>query len=493
MPELTDHELLSDFARSESEDAFAALVARYLNLVYSTALRSTGNSHHAEEITQAVFIILARKATGLSSRVVLSGWLYQTARLTAANFVKGEIRRQRREQEVYMQSTLNEPDTIAWEQIAPLLDDAMGRLGEKDRNAIVLRFFENKTAAQAAAALRLSEAATHKRTTRALDKLRDFFSKHGVNSTTAIISGAISIHSVHTAPAVLAKSITAAALAKGATASASTLTLIKGALKVMAWTKAKTAVVIGMAGILAIGTTTMGVKKHSAAVTENYFTLDQAVLKKAPPLLILRPSRYAHDPEGDCIISEYPDIYFPGKIMRRDCTFGEVLTTAYGIDESRVIFPPDAPKGRFDLLLTITNRPTELLSAELKKQFGYIAHQESRDADVLVLRVVDPTAAGLQIDTERTLFWDKRDTGRFAVKNFKMSDITFFLSTRYFGKPVVDETGLTNSYDFDLHWNGTINWNAQLAEVKRAMREQLGLELTPAKRSIEMLVVEKGR
>src|SRR3954471_22511531 len=109
MPELTDHELLAEFARSESEEAFATLVARYVNLVYSTALRYTNNSHHAEEVTQAAFIILARKAGKLSSKVVLSGWLYQTTRLTAANFTKGEIRRQRREQEAYMQSTLNEP------------------------------------------------------------------------------------------------------------------------------------------------------------------------------------------------------------------------------------------------------------------------------------------------------------------------------------------------------------------------------------------------
>ena len=110
MTELDDHELLAEYARTESEAAFAALVARYVNLVYSAALRFTGNPHHAEEITQAVFIILARKAGGLRRGTVLSGWLYQTARLTAANFVKGEIRRQRREQEAYMQSTLTEPE-----------------------------------------------------------------------------------------------------------------------------------------------------------------------------------------------------------------------------------------------------------------------------------------------------------------------------------------------------------------------------------------------
>ena len=93
MTEWDDHELLAEYARTESEAAFATLVARYVNLVYSAALRFTGNPHHAEEITQAVFIILAQKAGRVAARTVLSGWLYQTARLTAANFVKGEIRR----------------------------------------------------------------------------------------------------------------------------------------------------------------------------------------------------------------------------------------------------------------------------------------------------------------------------------------------------------------------------------------------------------------
>src|ERR1043166_3354772 len=130
----------------------------------------------------------------------LSGWLYQTARLTAANFVKGEIRRQRREQEAYMQSTLGQPQTMAWDQIAPLLDEAMGDLSETDRNAVVLRFFENKTAREVAAVLKVKEATAHKRVSRALEKLRKFFAKRGVTSTTAIIAGAVLANSVQAAP-----------------------------------------------------------------------------------------------------------------------------------------------------------------------------------------------------------------------------------------------------------------------------------------------------
>ena len=256
MTELDDHELLADFAHSESEVAFAALVARHVNLVYAAALRFTGNPHHAEEITQAVFIVLARKAGSLRPGTVLSGWLYQTARLTAANFVKGEIRRQRREQEAYMQSTLNEPDAAAWEQIAPLLDEAMGRLGETDRNAIVLRFFENKSAQEVAAKLKLNEAAAHKRVNRAVEKLRKFFIKRGVTLTATGIAGAVSANSVQAAPIGLAASVAATA-AKGTLISATITTLVQGTMKTMTWLKLKFAIGVGVAVVLAGGVATL--------------------------------------------------------------------------------------------------------------------------------------------------------------------------------------------------------------------------------------------
>src|ERR1039458_9270940 len=128
MPEPDDIALLRQYAERNAESAFATLVEKYVNLVYSTALRSVGNSHAAEEITQAVFIILARKARSLSQGTILSGWLYQTARLTAANFLRAEIRRQHREQEAYMQSLLNELEPEVWPQIAPLLERKSTRL-----------------------------------------------------------------------------------------------------------------------------------------------------------------------------------------------------------------------------------------------------------------------------------------------------------------------------------------------------------------------------
>ncbi|HTR40330.1 MAG TPA: sigma-70 family RNA polymerase sigma factor [Pseudomonadales bacterium] len=261
MTDVPDAELLERFARNDSEAAFAALVERYVALVHSVARRHTANPQQAQDITQAVFIILARKAGGLSGKTVLPGWLYQTARLTAANFQRAEMSRIRREQEAFMQSTLEEPanDTL-WLELSPQLDKAMACLGANERDALVLRYFQNKSMADVGRFLGLEENTAQKRVGRALEKLRKFFAKRGVASTTAIIAGVISANSVQAAPTGLAKTISVAAVAKGAAASASTLTLAKGALKIMAWTKMNTAVAVGVGILLMAGTATVTVK-----------------------------------------------------------------------------------------------------------------------------------------------------------------------------------------------------------------------------------------
>lgn len=245
-----DMELVREYVAQRSEQAFETLVSRHVNLVYSAAVRCVRNPHVAEEITQAVFVILANKARTLSRDTIIPSWLYRTARFAAADALKTQRRRTQREQEAHLQSQLNEPEDEAWRQIAPLLDTAMGGLNEKDRHAIVLRYFQNKSLHDVGMALGASDEAAKKRVNRALEKLRQFFTKRGVISTTAVIAGVISANSVHAAPAGLAKSVSAVAAAKGATASTSTLAIIKGALKLMAWTKAKTAAVIGAAALL---------------------------------------------------------------------------------------------------------------------------------------------------------------------------------------------------------------------------------------------------
>ena len=306
-----DMTLLREYARCNSEEAFAALVSRHVNLVYSVALRDVHDSHLAEEITQAVFIILARKAESLSPKIVLSGWLCRTARFTGANALTIQRRRQRREQEAYMQSALNEPEPDAWTQIAPLLGGAMEQLGQTDHDAVVLRFFEGKSFQEIGTALGATENAAKKRVAHALEKLRKFFRKHGIASTTTAIAVSLSANSVQAAPVALAKSVTVAAAAKGATASASTLTLIKGALKIMAWSKAKTAIAISAAVILAASTTTLVIQhRHPAQARTDFPKSSWALAGYANPASALETVFWAgnHADGKTLLTSMTPDL-----------------------------------------------------------------------------------------------------------------------------------------------------------------------------------------
>jgi RNA polymerase sigma factor (sigma-70 family) len=269
-----DMQLLKDYAGGKSEDAFAALVSRHINLVYSTALRRTSNPHHAEEITQSVFLTLARKAKELTPATILSGWLYQTARLTASNFLRTEIRRQHREQEAYMESVTNEPEPDLWRQVGPVLDEAMAELSEADRNAVVLRFFENKPMKDVGAALGASDDAAKMRVNRAVDKLRGFFEKRGIPISAAGLATVIAENSVQAAPAGLAAAVVQGvghSLATGAVAMAAT----KGAASFMTWTK------IGFAvGAAAVAVVTVEVAQVKPA-NEKIAQLQEQLQKQA--------------------------------------------------------------------------------------------------------------------------------------------------------------------------------------------------------------------
>lgn len=253
MQDRDDSSLLRQYAEASSEAAFTELVTRHLNLVYSVALRQVNQRHHAEEITQAVFIILARKARQLRHDRALSSWLFQTTRLTANNFIRSEARRQRREQEAYMQTALSEATPTPAAQIIPWLDAAVAALREADRQAIVLRFYEGRNLREVGAALGTSEEAAKKRINRALEKMQRYFEQRGIHSPAATLADTIATHSVHPAPAVLAPVVIAAAVTHGATASLSLTNLITGALKHMAWTQTKKYLIAGTATLLAAG------------------------------------------------------------------------------------------------------------------------------------------------------------------------------------------------------------------------------------------------
>ncbi len=318
MSAVNDMDLMREYADHDSEAAFAELVHRHVNLVYSVALRSTGNSHDAQDVTQAVFVIFAKKAMSLRHRTNLTGWLYETTRFTSRQLLRTRARQQAREQEAYMQSTLNHSETEStWRQLAPLLEEAMSRLSEQERTLVALRFFENRSVAETAVALGIQEWAARKRVERAMEKLRIHFSRHGVISTTAILAGAISANSVQAAPVTLAKTATAVALTKGATASVPTLTLIKGALKIMTWTKAKMAIVVGMGILLAAGTTTVVVIKTDTAINQRHAIAAQAGVMKGSVFPAIMKFAQAHQDEIPKSLADFKP-YLPANVAGVD-------------------------------------------------------------------------------------------------------------------------------------------------------------------------------
>ena len=219
-----DATLIRRYAETRAEEAFAEVVRRHIGGVYSAALRRVGGDVHlAEDITQRVFVALARKAASLSKHPFLTSWLYVSTRNEAANVVRSERRRKARELEAYtMQET---PSTQAaapdWSQVGPVLDEVMDELSENDRAAVLLRFVDQRAYAEIAVAMRLREDAARMRVERALDKLRVRLARRGVTSTAAALGVVLSNHAVLAVPAGLATTVTGTAIAVGGASGAS--------------------------------------------------------------------------------------------------------------------------------------------------------------------------------------------------------------------------------------------------------------------------------
>lgn len=211
-----DAELLRRYAAENSEAAFAELVARHLGFVYACALRRVGgDAGLAEDVCQQVFTLLARQARELATRPVLAGWLFTTARFTSARIVRGERRRQAREKEASLMREIfsDDPAPPDWERLRPVLDAALDHLGERDREAVLMRFFERRTFGEIGVKLGLTENAARMRVERALDKLHGLLARRGVTSTAAALGVALAAQPMVAMPAGLAASVTGAALA----------------------------------------------------------------------------------------------------------------------------------------------------------------------------------------------------------------------------------------------------------------------------------------
>jgi uncharacterized protein (TIGR03435 family) len=256
----------------------------------------------------------------------------------------------------------------------------------------------------------------------------------------------------------------------------------------MAWTKVKTAIVASAVVILAASTTTVVVKKaiypNSWADDPKYWELDSSVLGKVPTgVFIFRPTRFANGGGG---------VWAGDRMVVKNYSVGDLADNAYGFSWVRTLFPPDMPREHFDVMSTMPGGSKTLLKNELQKRFHLTAHAKMRDTGVLLLKVQNPNPPGLKAHRgDDGNSSSMAGNGIIKSQNQQLSGFFGTIESRV-GVPVLDETGLTGNYDLQLQWKRGPGESDKDAFV-RAVREQLGLELVPATRPIEMLVVEKAK
>jgi len=256
MADDSDQCLIRAYARNHCESSFGELVHRHIDLVHSTALRVLRDADLAQDVTQRVFLLLAQHSLKLQERSSLMGWLYETTRNAAINTVRSEERRRRREQEASAMKQLDANDSeILWQQIAPHLDEALAQLNVVERDVLLWRYFERRTAEQIGERLGLSAEAAQKRVARSLERLRGILAERGLTAPTTSLAALVSTHAVQSAPAGLAATAMAAANAASIVIPAtSTLQIL------MASTKLK----IGLAALVAASVATPLVLQHQA-------------------------------------------------------------------------------------------------------------------------------------------------------------------------------------------------------------------------------------
>ena len=493
MAELTDHELLTRFARTGEEAAFATLVTRHVNLVWSAARRFTGDDTLASEVTQAVFIILAQKAGRLSAKSVLTGWLYQTARLTAANALKENRRRQQREHQAYMEATLTPDETNeAWQQLAPVLDEAMHGLRTADRDAVLLRYFENKSLADVGAALGVTEDAARVRVNRALDKLRALLAKQGITFGAALLATAVVENSVQAAPTAIGKTITTVAVAKGAAATTSIAVIVNGTLKTMAWAKAKIVGFVFIVAAVLTGISVLSVDEYFQELGLSKTYIDD--LKKAPEMFLIQETHFG----GNFNLGR---AFIGAKFIGRNQTLENVIRSAYSdtlTNEYLVIFPNNMPSTRYDFIVTVTNKPQARFQELIRKKFGYTAHYENITTNWYALKV---SSSGAKL-TRSYSYKESSKVGLGFMGSVNMNQLCETLQI-YFSRtnPIINQTGVEGFYDYKFDWQ----WREDKSKTRDvldeenflsccyALKDQFGLEIIPTNAPLKMLVVEHVR
>ena len=392
-------ELLRRYADDRSEAAFEEVVRRNLNLVYSAAIRQVGgNPAAAADIAQAVFTELACQANRLTRHPALVGWLYTTTHRMAARYLRDETRRRRREHEAHaMQETHRSTDPEAdWNRLAPVLDEAMHELAEADRNALLLRHFQQRPYAEVGAQLGLSENAVRMRVDRALERLRKHLARRGITSTASAVVLALNGPAVAAAPSGLAANISAGALAAGAL-TASTL----GLLSLVSSTPFKVgAVVLGCAllstGLLVQRQSLQRLRVEQASLKEQ-LAEQSAALGNTRELLARKDAELAASRES---LDELLRLRGEVSVLRQTARQASRSTTTSPSDR-----PPPSGPGAISGVRTFTaSLRSNLVKDETLVTGGWSTQPGKRTMVLVTPKIKNPGGQPLIVTIESKLF-----------------------------------------------------------------------------------------
>ncbi len=390
-----DATLLRQYAAEGRDPAFAELVRRHVDFVYSAALRQlAGDEHLARDATQLVFIDLARKARPLADHPLLLGWLHTATHHATAKLVRTEQRRRAHEQKACAMSELSSDPAADWAALRPLLDRALLDLSEADRAAVLLRFFEKRSFAEIGTRLRLGEDGARKRVERALDKLHAALARRGIGSSAAALATALTANAVQAAPVGLA-----AAAATAALQAASTVPLVITFSMTAKWIAA--AVIVGGAAVT-------GWKTHESTnrlATENA-TLTAQVARQESRLEPAR-ERLRQLRQQSVSTNDDEEVFDPKALAR--------ATLYLHPDYVRLLRAPVIPSTALDALKVLLNEKLYALnraraiakyrglSEEVISQYALLLNDAVEPIDRRLQRVLGPTAFAYFENYEHTL------------------------------------------------------------------------------------------
>jgi uncharacterized protein (TIGR03435 family) len=515
----SDQELLRAYARENSHAAFGAIVDRHARWMFASAFRQLGDRQLAEDATQAVFVLLAQKAGKMAEPQKLSGWLFRALGYTVKTLRRAGRRRRLHEQQAASERSIVQETDPDISELAARLDVAVAGLAGRDRTAILLRFYQERSFGQIAEALGISEAAARKRVLRGTVRLRKLLMSRLNGAEVVAALSAAAATGVDSAPGALAQSAARVALAHqaGVGISSSVLTASKGTAYLMAASTKIKILAIGLIVFCLAVPTSVLVYRYSpdlfsfaapsdaspAAAGDSSAqdavdtdpddfwrvqNLSSYQVGIFPPRVKILPTKFPLSAKTR-LTGAAPGV---GKFVGIGVTVRAIVAIAYKANRQQVIFESAEPTLKYDFISTLAQGSSEALQGELKTRLGLVGRWENRTVDALLMRVRNPGARGLHKPTPGGEFvFEVNDAvGQMRWDDQPLSRAPELLDFEL-NMPVIDQTGLTQHFSVDVDWEEVGDRDPDHDALKKAVLENLGIELVPSREPVEVLVVGK--